>query len=132
MNNKSQLKQQRKMQIDLINVSPETMAIVTYNQIDNGFGVMVDNLSSPLGTVTLKYRVFHEQKRPDGNSESPGGFSTNLSRAIMTDYLNDLTQAQDLSITYEGAKYKIGAVDPLKKFEGVYGYQAPLEAANNL
>ena len=118
------LSQQKKAQTQLINVSLEDSTMLVKAQVDNGFGVLVDNPADAGTEVKIKYRVFHEKAGPNGDKESPAGLSTNLSRAIMTDYKN--VPQVNAVITYESKKFRIGRVDPLKKFGGIYGYQAPL------
>jgi hypothetical protein len=53
--------------------------------------------------------------------------STNLQRFILADYQADIKHVDVFEAI--GRSWKIGPVDPLKKFGGVIGYQAPLTDA---
>jgi hypothetical protein len=126
VNNKNLLKQKRIAQTELINIMPESMTVNVPVMVSDGFGGTIPDPAGTTDEVTIKYRVFHEQSGPAGLSESPGGLSTNLLRAIMSDWKNDLTAAANGTITSAGKNYRIGVVDTLQMFGGVFGYQAPL------
>ena len=76
-------------------------------------------------------RISHESSRqaPDLNP-SPAGLSTNLQRFISLEYTVNFLKKGDIIIDQNDKKWKLGPVDPLEKFGGIHGYQAPLEDAS--
>ena len=131
-NNKQHLKQVRKGFIDLINESPITLYKQVYPMVSDGKGGMIEN---PFGTptnVSIKCRISHERGIiVPKNNTTANGFSTNLERFVQVDYKTTITNGMNLK-DFEGVVYKIGAVDPLIKFGGIYGYQAPLIEGSNV
>lgn len=104
---------------------PESITITRYQTKDNGFGVLVqDYTKTPESLGPYNVRISHEQSGPDKMVESPNGLSTNLQRFILSEY--SVVISENDTFTALGKKYKIGPVDPLKKFGGIAGYQAPL------
>lgn len=126
VNNQFLLKQKRDAQRLLIAIMPESMTVSTPVVVSDGFGGTMPDPAGSVTTSSLTYRVFHDSGQVQELGESPAGLSTNLGRAIMTDYNNDLTAAEGATITSSGRSYRIGKVDTLQMFGGVFGYQAPL------
>ena len=131
MNNAALLKQARDGVIANINVSPVVIIIQRMPLINDGFGGEVPD---PFGTITessYKVRISHERKGPASFDLVDAGLSTNLSRFIFTDYRADIREGDIFEAI--GKNFKIGSVDPLYKYNGIVGYQAPLtEAAEAL
>ena len=128
MNNAVLLKQARDGIRRLINENPETIIIYRKELKDDGFGGLIEDPFGDETPHTIKCRLSHEKKFPGNLYPSPSGFTTNLSRFILVDhtvtiYEGDLFEAID-------KEYRIGAVDPLLKFGGIIGYQAPLIEAS--
>lgn len=108
----------------LINESPESIIIQRQPMADDGFGGQVpDPFADPV-TVNLKVRISHERSQPASLDSTSAGLSTNLQRFIMTDHKADI-QAGDVFEAL-GRSWRVGPIDPLMKFGGVTGYQAPL------
>lgn len=88
--------------------------------------------SSPWSaTVTKDFtgRISHEQRGPFNPTAGTAGVSTNLSRFLSVEHDVDFLKVGQI-VTDENSKdWKLGAVDPLSKFKGIHGYQAPLEEA---
>ena len=121
------LKQARDGIKKIINESPKNILIVRQPMTDDGFGGQVPD---PFGTATehnYKVRISHERGDPDMLTDTSAGMSTNLQRFIMTDYQADIKHGDVFEAI--GRSWKIGPVDPLEKFNGVIGYQAPLTDA---
>jgi hypothetical protein len=121
------LKQARDGVKKVINESPENILIVRQPMTPDGFGGQVPD---PFGTATehnYKVRISHERGNPSILTDTSAGMSTNLQRFILADYQADIKHG-DVFEAIERS-WKIGPVDPLKKFGGVIGYQAPLTDA---
>jgi hypothetical protein len=122
------LKQARNGVKKVINESPENILIVRQPMTDDGFGNQVPD---PFGTPTehnYKVRISHERGNPSILTDTSAGMSTNLQRFIMADYQADIEYGDVFEAI--GRSWKIGPVDPLKKFGGIIGYQAPLTDAS--
>ena len=127
MNNRLLLKQAREGINRLINENSEIIIIYRKPLIDDGFGGLVEDPHGDPVPHEIKCRIFHESKMPGNFFPAPSGLSTNLSRAILVEH-DVIIFDGDLFEAIE-KRFKIGAVDPLIKFEGVTGYQAPLTEA---
>lgn len=128
--NQALLVQKRKGIQDKINKSPEAIIIYRKPMTDNGFGDLVED---PYGTpvpYNVRCRLSHEQEGPQTQINAPSGLSTALVRFILVDHKTTIYEND----TFEalGKKFRIGVVDPLKKFNGILGYQAPLYEAEDI
>jgi hypothetical protein len=122
------LKQARNGVKKVINESPENILIIRQPMTNDGFGNQVPD---PFGTPTehnYKVRISHERGNPSILTDTSAGMSTNLQRFIMADYQADIEYGDVFEAI--GRSWKIGPVDPLKKFGGIIGYQAPLTDAS--
>lgn len=127
MNNKSLLKQLRTGIKKHIAESPTVITIFRQPLVDDGFGGTVESPTAAPDEFTMTVRLSHEQKGPEKLESVPAGLSTNLSRFILVDYEtviyeNDVFEAINKN-------WCVGPVDPLLKFGGIIGYQAPLREA---
>ena len=87
--------------------------------------------ADPWGTTTNKTftgRISHE-RRINNLENNPSGMSTDLSYFLIVDYKVDYLIRGNIITDSDGKKWKLGAVDPLKRFGGILGYQSPLEEA---
>lgn len=128
--NQALLAQKRKGIQSEINRSPEAIIIYRKPLVDNGFGELVEN---PYGTpipYNIKCRLSHEKKGPDTEVSMPSGLSTALVRFILVDYKTTIKEHDTFEALGKG--FRIGKVDPLKKFGGILGYQAPLYEAEEI
>jgi hypothetical protein len=116
------LKQARKGQSALVNENPQT--ITTAFRIDT-----TDTWSATIDKA-FTGRIAHERRIVPEVSAGTAGMSTNLQRFLTTGYEVDFLQIDDIVTDQNGDKWRLGAIDPLEKFGGIYGYQAPLENAN--
>jgi hypothetical protein len=133
LTNKSLLKQARNGLKRLINESPEIILIYRKKLVDDGFnGCVEDPFDSGCPPDEIKCRLSHEQSGPDKLQNAPSGLSTNLLRYITVDHKTTIYEGDTFESEKTRKRYKIGAVDPLIKFGGVYGYQAPLVEAETL
>lgn len=122
------LKQARDGVKKLIKESSETIVIIRQPMTNDGFGGQVPD---PLGTPTehaYKVRIAHERSQPAMMTDTSAGMSTNLQRHLLADYQADIRLGDIFEAL--GRSWKVGPVDPLKKFNGVIGYQAPLTDAS--
>lgn len=132
MNNAELLKQARKSVIALIKESPIKITVKRFPLVDDGSGdgtLVPDPYGTP-DDYTMTVRISHERRQPANLGSAPAGLSTNLSRFVMVDYKTTIYQGD----TFEalGKYWEIGPVDPLMKFGGATGYQAPLREAEGM
>lgn len=134
INNQILLKQARKSVKELIKESLERIIIYRKPLIDDGSGngVMVEDPYGDPEEFEIKCRISHERRQPSKLEDSAAGMSTNLQRFILVDwetniYENDYFESNDIN-----KAFKIGPVDPLIKFGGITGYQAPLVEGEEL
>lgn len=129
MGNQAFLKQARDGVIRLIKESPTDITIKRAALVDDGAGnnkLIEDPYDSTPEEITFTVRLSHEQRQAPNYGEVQAGFSTNLSRFIMSRH-TDVIYENDTFLDNGTMKYfRIGPVDPLIKFGGVIGYQAPL------
>jgi len=130
MNNASYLKQARKGIKKHVEENPTEIIIYRKPLVEDGFGGYVESPTADPDDFTITCRISHEQQGPVNNEPVPAGLSTNLTRFIIVDYKttiyeNDTFEAIDKN-------WMIGPVDPLIKFGGIIGYQAPLREAETI
>jgi hypothetical protein len=92
--------------------------------IDDGYGEQTLDVDGTPTSHRVKCRIFHERSQIPDDNETPAGISTNLQRAIMTDYKNIIKEHD--TFTWIGSEWEIGPVDTVVQFGGTVGYQAPL------
>lgn len=125
--NRTLLKQARFGYKKLIQESPTTITLRRLPLVDDGFGGFVeDPLGIPLET-SKTVRIAHERAIISKVGESPSGLQTDLSRYLLWEHNVDIRE-NDTFDEIQG--YRVGKPDPLKKFGGIYGYQAPLIEGN--
>jgi len=84
----------------------------------------------PVGVMTehsIYCRITHERGIVAQDTLNPAGLSTNLQRMIMSDWQN-IPHQYDI-FEWNDYTFEIGPVDPIYKFGGIVGYQAPLKEA---
>ena len=123
--NPQMLKQARDSIKRMIADSPENITIMRKPMIDDGFSGMVIDPSGTPKPFKMTVRLSHEKKFSGNYNTAPVGLSTNLARYITADYETDIYDGDTFDTSF-GKEYKIGAVDPLIKYDGIIGYQAPL------
>lgn len=122
------LRQARVMLEKNIDESPSDVILMRSSTIDNGFGELVPNpLDTSPTTTTIRCRIAHDRALPE-LGQAPSGLSTNLNRMITTDWATLIVEGDTITESTLGS-YRVGPVDPLMKFGGVIGYQAPLTEA---
>lgn len=107
--------------------NPEKITITRQGTTSDGFGGTVIDPEDSGSNVTLTVRISHERAQVPKYDPATSGLSTNLQRFILSDYQNEI-QEND-TFDYIDKAWRIGPVDTLIKFEGIYGYQAVLEEA---
>jgi hypothetical protein len=116
------VRQKRKAIIAQINLNKKVVDIETPPpMVYNSIGEEVKDTSKPWTINTIKCRIAYEQKSVDGQAEVASGFSTNLSRFILTDYKTPLQKGQRFE------NYEVGVVYPMTFMGEIIGYQAPLK-----
>jgi hypothetical protein len=124
----AQLKQTRDAQRKIIRENPSRITLS--RQPTTTDPITGETVQDPTGTPTthsIWCRITHERRMVADNEQNPAGLSTNLQRMIMTDWEN-IPQEND-TFTWNGRGYQVGPVDPIWKFGGIVGYQAPLMEA---
>lgn len=83
------------------------------------------------GTTTLSFtgRLSHERAGVRPVEQVPSGLDTALS--LFLQWAWNVTVNENEIINARGRLFKVGAVDPIKKFGGVYCNQAPLYPAGS-
>lgn len=99
--------------------------------VDDGMGGMIEGPFGTPVTAPMRVRISHESSAGSvpKKGQVPAGFSTNLSRFILTDYLSEIFEGETFSAI--GKEWVIGSVDPLYASGGIVGYQAPLQEAES-
>ena len=120
MINKSLLAQARKGQDYLIKENPETF---TYTK-NNTPTIPIGWDGSSTTAYTFEGRLSHETSIIPQAEGNQAGMSTNLKRFFTCGYLIDYLQRDDIITDSKGKDWKLGVIDPLEKFGGIYGYQA--------
>jgi hypothetical protein len=118
------LNQARESIKSLIAESPSIASFSYVPLVNNGFGTMIPDPSGTAVTYTERVRLSHEQSGVQTNETTPAGLGSSYSMFILTEYGSRIYE--NMIITTDGVKWKVGVVDKLKKFGGVYGLQAPL------
>jgi len=118
------LNQARESIKSLIAESPSIASFSYVPLVNNGFGTFIPDPSGIAVPVKERVRLSHEQSGVQTNEPTPAGLGSSYSMFILTEYGSKIYE--NLIITADGLKWKIGVVDKLKKFGGVYGLQAPL------
>lgn len=96
---------------------------------DAGFGGTVADPFVATTTVTFVGRLSHERAGVRPVENVPSGLDTALS--LFLQWRWDQTVNNDEVISARGRAFKVGFPDPIKKFGGVYCYQAPLYPAGS-
>jgi len=122
--NRVMLKQERKGIKRLINESPVYLTLYRKPLVSDGMGGFVEDPYSESVQHEIKCRIDHEKKFPGNTNLAGVGFSTSLSRFILVDWGTEIYENDTLEEIGKG--FKIGAIDPIKKYGGVVAYQAPL------
>lgn len=115
------LKQARRGQTALVSENRQTMSVE-----------ISGDPADPWSAATTKEfsgRISHERSGPVDLAPGTAGLSTNLVRFLSVEYTVDFLIVGSLITDQNGKKWKLGPVDPLEKFGGIYGYQIPLEEA---
>jgi len=125
--NKQLLKQARDSIKKMIDESPENITIYRKPMVDDGYdGEVIDPYGEGIPNY-LKVRLSQEKKYAN-YERAPVGLSTNLVRYIITDYKSIIYDGDTFNSSFD-KEFIIKAVDPLIKFGGLIGYQAPLVEA---
>ena len=124
-----ELKQLRRGYAKLIKNSPFVVTLSRKPKTGTGSSgqPVEDPFADPVESqVTV--RIAHERMTIAKNDSTPVGSSTNLTKYILWEYDVDI-QEEDVFPELEG--YRVGRPDPLWKFGGIYGNQAPLIEAKS-
>ena len=121
------LKQARKGFKGLIDENRQTMSIKVEGDPSIPAGWPGNLPTNP----TISGRISHESSRQAPEiTPTPAGMSTNLQRFLLVEYIYDFLVVGQILTDQNGSKWRLGAIDPLSKFQGIHGYQAPLDEAN--
>ena len=117
----------------LIDLNPTEIKWQRYQQVDNGRGVMIDDIETAPEELTAWVRISHEKSGVQNKTAAPTGLSTSLSMYIVMLYDVDLHDG-DIITTDNGPirKWKVGPVDEFFIEEECYAKQAPLVRADEL
>lgn len=127
MNNPSALAQLRKAFDAQVSNSPDVITGQRPAMVSDGFGGLVPDPTGATTSYTFTGRLSHERSGVKAVQEVPSGLDTALSLFLQWPWT--VTVKEGEIITARGKKFKVGAVDPIKKFGGVYCYHAPLYPA---
>ena len=127
MNNPTALSQLRKAFADQVSNSPDVITGERLPLISDGFGGFVPDPSGTPVPFTFTGRLSHKINGVRSVQEVPSGLDTDLS--LFLQWPHTVTVKANEVITARGKQFKVGAVDPIQKFGGVYCYQATLYPA---
>lgn len=113
-----------------IDQSPDVGVVQRIAFVPDGFGGMIADPTGAFTPVSVRLRVSHERRGVNEAQPVPAGLDTALSLWILWKHTDNIRQ--DEAITVRGRLFKVGAIDPLMKFEGVQAYQAPLYPAGDV
>lgn len=114
----------------LIADSPDSITLRRPTMVDDGFGGQVADPSGATTTVLFVGRLSHERNIVNRSELVPSGLDTALS--LFLSWRWDQTVNEGETIEARGRVFKVGVVDPIKKFGGVYCNQAPLYPAGSV
>jgi len=127
VNNPAALAQLRKGFDAQIAMSPDVVTGSRLPMIDDGFGGTVPDPAGTPVPFTIEGRLSHERNGVNSVHEVPSGLDTALS--LFLQWRWNVTVKEGEVITARGRQFRVGVVDPIKKFGGVYCNQAPLYPA---
>ena len=105
------------------------MALINEDPQNFTYPVSLDTSNTWAATTPrkIKGRISHERSIIDSSQPTTAGQSTALSKFLSYPYTEGALQKGDIITDAESRKWRIGQPDPLRKFGGVFGYQAPLQ-----
>lgn len=129
-NNRMALAQLRRGITAKINESLSTITGERIPMVDDGFGGQTIDPSGTPVEYSARVRISHERISVQDNESTPVGFSSSLGLFLLTDYSGPC-QENDQVTDQNGRVYKVGPIDQLVRFGGVYATQTPLEIVSN-
>ena len=119
------LKQARKGQTALVNTDRQNLNVSVSGDptIPKGWPGNSPTVKSFTG------RIAHERSIVPDLNPGTAGLSTNLQRFLSVEYNVDSLQKGDIITDQNSKQWKLGAVDPLERFGGIFGYVASLTEA---
>lgn len=125
MSNKMALKQLRDSIKKQIKESKSTITGSREPTISDGFGGTMPDPSGTPTIYTANVRISHERVAVQENQTNPVGLSTSFSKFLLTDYFCPCQENDKINDGTDN--YKVGPVDQLVRYDGVFASQAPLE-----
>lgn len=114
------LKQAKDMIRRSINESPTTITLTVYPTKDNSFGEQVPDLDAAGTEISRVVRISHESGVVSKFQTYDAGLDSNNGLFLLADHTFDGIEGQ--TFTYDSRTWRIGNLDTLRKFGGVYGY----------
>lgn len=112
------LKQARKGFMNLILEDPQSFTYPVSSDPTNPWATKTNR--------TFTGRISHERSIVPSDSPTTAGVSTSLQKFLSYPYSEIAIQIGDILTDSDGRKWRIGKPDPLRKFGGIFGYQASL------
>jgi len=107
-----------------IEESPSVVTLMRQPLVSDGFGGWTPSGTPVAVTPPLLCRVSHERAGVQTVGEVPAGLDTNLTLWLLASYDADVREND--TFEFAGRVQRVGRLDPLRKFDGVQGLQAPL------
>lgn len=121
----SKLTQSRDGIKQLILENPSVATWTTTGTItDEMTGKVIPDPSGITTTHKERVRLSHERSGVSSDEVTPAGLGTSYTLFVLAEYTTELEKG--VTFYADGKSYTVGAVDALRKYNGVIGYQAPL------
>jgi hypothetical protein len=107
-----------------IEESPSVVTLMRQPLVSDGFGGFTPSGTPVAVEPDLLCRVSHERAGVQAVGDVPAGLDTNLTLWLLVPYDADVREND--TFEFAGRIQRVGRLDPLRKFDGVQGIQAPL------
>jgi len=128
MNTRELLQQKRRAVASHIKLNPTVIVVYRYQEIDNGFGVMVADYDSAPTERVLTVRIAHpgRESGPFPAETNVAGVMPTSGRYVLAEYNADIVEGDRIG------DFKIGPIDTLMTYGGAVGKQALLTTAEDI
>ena len=128
MNTRELLQQKRRAVASHIKLNPTVIVVYRYQEIDNGFGVMVADYASAPTERVLTVRIAHpgRESGPFPAETNVAGVMPTSGRYVLAEYNADIVEGDRIG------DFKIGPIDTLMTYGGAVGKQALLTTAEDI
>ena len=128
MNKRELLQQKRRAVASHIKLNPTVIVVYRYQEIDNGFGVLVADYASAPTERVVAVRIAHASREsgPFPAETNVVGIMPTSGRYVLAEYNADIEEGDRVE------DFKIGPIDTLMAYGGAVGKQALLTTAEDI